>query len=44
MNQSSDPRRHDRITRYKAPQNQSQGGEDLMPDYMNILGIFVAPH
>lgn len=33
-----DPRRHDKVTRYKAPQNQADS--DLMPDYMNILGKF----
>ena len=37
-----DPRRKEKVNRYKAPQNQGQAGnssEDLMPDYMNILGI-----
>lgn len=35
-----DPRRIDKINRYKAPQiqGQSAGGDDYMPDYMNILG------
>jgi len=36
-----DPRRTDKINRYKAPQiqGQSAGGDDYMPDYMNILGM-----
>lgn len=37
-----DPRRPDKVTRYKAPQNTGQGtsgGDDFMPDYMNILGM-----
>lgn len=40
MNAVVDPRRRDKVNRYKAPSNQVQGGagEDLMPDYMNILG------
>lgn len=43
MNQSTDPRRHDKVTRYKAPQNQADS--DLMPDYMNILGnIYTKVH
>lgn len=41
MNANVDPRRQDKVNRYKPPQNQGQGnaGEDLMPDYMNILGM-----
>lgn len=38
-----DPRRKEKVNRYKASQNQGQAGsssEDLMPDYMNILGIY----
>lgn len=35
---SVDPRRPDRVVRYKPPLNNGQ--EDLMPDYMNILGEF----
>lgn len=40
MTLAVDPRRKDKVVRYKPPQNQAQGGnsEDLMPDYMNILG------
>lgn len=37
-----DPRRKEKINRYKAPKNQGQSGganEDMMPDYMNILGM-----
>lgn len=37
-----DPRRKEKIVRYKAPKNQGQSGganEDMMPDYMNILGM-----
>lgn len=37
-----DPRRPEKVTRYKAPQNAGQstsGGDDFMPDYMNILGM-----
>jgi len=37
-----DPRRPEKVNRYKAPQNTGQGisgGDDLMPDYMNILGM-----
>lgn len=34
-----DPRRPDKVNRYKPPSsNGQQGNEDLMPDYMNILG------
>lgn len=42
MSMQVDPRRKEKVNRYKAPQNQGQAGnssEDLMPDYMNILGI-----
>jgi Uncharacterised protein family (UPF0139) len=39
MNSSIDQRRPDKINRYKAPENAQQGAEDLMPDYMNILGM-----
>lgn len=43
MNSSVDPRRKEKVNRYKPPQNQGQNGagtgnEDLTPDYMNILG------
>lgn len=37
-----DPRRPEKINRYKAPQNAGQGtsgGDDFMSDYMNILGM-----
>lgn len=37
-----DPRRLDKVVKYKAPQNAGQGvsgGDDFMPDYMNILGM-----
>lgn len=40
MNSSIDPRRVDKINRYK-PASQGAGSEDLVPDYMNILGNFV---
>lgn len=34
-----DPRRPDKVQRYKVPQsNGNAPGEDLTPDYMNILG------
>jgi len=40
LNNSSDPRRSDKIHRYKASTfNQNQNGEDLTPDYMNVLGM-----
>ncbi|SPP87169.1 protein Asterix [Drosophila guanche] len=42
MNNHVDPRRKEKINRYRAPKNQGQGGganEDMMPDYMNILGM-----
>jgi hypothetical protein len=39
MNSSVDQRRPDKENRYKAPENATQGAEDLMPDYMNILGM-----
>lgn len=42
MSYTVDPRRKEKINRYKAPKNQGQGGganEDMMPDYMNILGM-----
>ncbi|RZF39247.1 hypothetical protein LSTR_LSTR010341 [Laodelphax striatellus] len=39
-NHSSDPRRPDKEHRYKLPINNMQAsGEDLTPDYMNILGM-----
>lgn len=37
-----DPRRSEKVNRYKPPQNAGQttsGGDDFMPDYMNILGM-----
>lgn len=37
MNSTVDPRRGDKINRYK-PAAQGAGSEDLVPDYMNILG------
>lgn len=37
MNSSVDPRRGDKINRYK-PAGQQGASEDLVPDYMNILG------
>lgn len=42
MSMTVDPRRKEKINRYKAPKNQGQSGsanEDMMPDYMNILGM-----
>ncbi|CAH0387679.1 unnamed protein product [Bemisia tabaci] len=41
MNGSSDPRRPDKQIRYKPPSPSSQPvpGEDLTPDYMNLLGM-----
>ncbi|PNF37801.1 Protein Asterix [Cryptotermes secundus] len=38
---SSDPRRPDKQHRYKPPPPSAQAapGEDLTPDYMNILGM-----
>lgn len=41
MTATVDPRRPDKINRYKPIDSASQGagvGDDLMPDYMNILG------
>lgn len=43
MSSSVDPRRKEKVNRYKPPQNQGQNGsgnEDLTPDYMNILGNY----
>lgn len=37
-----DPRRPDRARQFKASPNNGQGtsgGEDFLPDYMNILGM-----
>jgi len=42
MSITVDPRRKEKIVRYKAPKSQGQSGganEDMMPDYMNILGM-----
>uniref|UniRef100_A0A1A9VN16 Uncharacterized protein n=1 Tax=Glossina austeni TaxID=7395 RepID=A0A1A9VN16_GLOAU len=43
MSTTVDPRRKEKVIRYKPPQNQGQSGsganEDLTPDYMNILGM-----
>ncbi|XP_037940537.1 protein Asterix [Teleopsis dalmanni] len=42
MNSTVDPRRKEKVVRYKPPSTQGQSGapnEDLMPDYMNILGM-----
>lgn len=38
MNASVDPRRQDKVNRFKPTENAGQGSDDLMPDYMNILG------
>ncbi|ALC43075.1 CG10674 [Drosophila busckii] len=38
MNMTVDPRRKEKINRYKAAKNPGQN-EDMMPDYMNILGM-----
>ncbi|KAG4066887.1 hypothetical protein HA402_008989 [Bradysia odoriphaga] len=38
MNSQVDPRRADKVNRYKPP-SQGAGSEDLVPDYMNILGM-----
>lgn len=37
-----DPRRPDKVQRYKPPAsgNGNAPGEDLTPDYMNILGMY----
>lgn len=36
-----DPRRADKIIRFKPSETGGQGAsDDLMPDYMNILGEF----
>lgn len=43
MNASVDPRRADKVVRFKPSESSGQGagaGDDLMPDYMNILGWF----
>lgn len=47
MNSTVDPRRADKVVRFKpseASAGSGQGaGDDLMPDYMNILGwIFIS--
>lgn len=42
MSSPVDPRRPDRIRAYKASTNNNgatSGGEDFLPDYMNILGM-----
>ncbi|XP_071444193.1 protein Asterix [Hetaerina americana] len=41
MSLTADPRRPDKEHRYKppAPTSQTAPGEDLTPDYMNILGM-----
>nr|CAD7424536.1 unnamed protein product [Timema monikensis] len=41
LNSYSDPRRPDKEHRFKAPAPSAQAvpGEDLTPDYMNILGM-----
>lgn len=38
---SVDPRRPDKVQRYKpnVSTNSNASGEDLTPDYMNILGM-----
>lgn len=39
MNSSIDPRRPEKVNRFKPIENITQGAsDDLMPDYMNILG------
>lgn len=38
MNASVDPRRHDKVNRFKPAESAQGAGDDLMPDYMNILG------
>lgn len=41
MTATVDPRRPDKVNRYKPVDSGNQGagvGDDLMPDYMNILG------
>lgn len=40
MPSNVDPRRPDKVQRYKPPSTNgnASGGEDLTPDYMNILG------
>lgn len=37
-----DPRRPDKQQKYKPPpqNNNAAPGEDLTPDYMNILGLY----
>lgn len=39
--QQNDPRRLDRVKPYKAEASvqSTSGGEDFLPDYMNILGM-----
>lgn len=42
---NADPRRPERVQRYKPPTANGSGpGEDLTPDYMNILGTFNLPY
>lgn len=38
MNTVIDPRRTDKVVRYKP--NTNQQDQDLIPDYMNILGNY----
>ena len=38
MNAPVDPRRADKVNRFKPTEN-TNSDQDLMPDYMNILGI-----
>lgn len=43
MSSAVDPRRPDKVNRFKPTETVGQGaGDDLMPDYMNILGSFEA--
>lgn len=44
MNSAVDPRRADKVNRFKPTDNIGQiAGDDLIPDYMNILGTGRAP-
>ncbi|GFQ81661.1 protein Asterix [Trichonephila clavata] len=42
VSSSNDPRRPEKIQRYKLPSNCASGGptEDPIPDYMNVLSMF----
>ncbi|XP_054161422.1 protein Asterix-like [Oppia nitens] len=42
LNQNSDPRRADKIQRYKSPPIGTSSGDDPLPDYMNVLSMLLS--